>query len=111
MSVLENVLLGLPGLAWRFDFQSHARMLNDLIQRLGLPLNPMETVESLPAGSKQLVEILRSLYHNTDVLYLDEPTSQLTFVEFEVLSRVLKELNEPTRSLCLLLTNFQKSWP
>lgn len=47
-------------------------------EKYGLSVNPDAVVGYLSVGEKQRVEILRALYHGSQVLIMDEPTAVLT---------------------------------
>lgn len=90
-TVAENLALGLRG---GFLLTRH-RLLARLRERLaGQPLQvDLEArVETLSAGEKQRLEILRALLQGARVLILDEPTSVLTPQEVEPLFQQLARL-------------------
>lgn len=92
LTVTENVILGMNQGQLTLGLQEHARRLAELSHRFGFEVDPNEVVWKLPMGMQQRVEILKLLYHNADILILDEPTSVLTPQEtgpfFEVLTRL-----------------------
>jgi simple sugar transport system ATP-binding protein len=102
MSVLENVLLGLPRLEWWPRYHVHRRDLKILIDQFDLPLDPTTRVDSLATGQRQMVEILRLLYHDADTLILDEPTSQLNFCEIETLLKIFDDLKKVGKILIFI---------
>src|SRR5690606_34770295 len=64
----------------------------ELSRDYGLPLNPARRIESLSAGERQRVEIVRCLLGNPRLLIMDEPTSVLTPQEAEILFATLRQL-------------------
>jgi simple sugar transport system ATP-binding protein len=94
LRVWENVILGDTG---RVDRAAACAQVDDVAQRYGLPIDPMARVDSLAAGERQRVELVKCLRRNPSVLVLDEPTSVLTQAEsaelFTVLRRVVRAEN------------------
>ncbi|ADO69296.1 ABC transporter ATP-binding protein [Stigmatella aurantiaca] len=90
-TVAENLVLGLPG-----GFMlSRRRLLARLRERLAghpIQMDLEARVDSLSAGEKQRLEILRALLRGSRVLILDEPTSVLTPQEVAPLFQQLAQL-------------------
>ena len=55
---------------------------------------PTPTIEDLPVGVRQRVEILKALYRKSDILVLDEPSAVLTPFETEELFDIIRGLAE-----------------
>lgn len=88
----ENIMLGLEtGKGFRSG-QDVRKSSEALALRLGLKVDLDETVENMPMGERQRVEILKLLVRNVDLLILDEPTSALTPLETDELLNVMKRL-------------------
>jgi simple sugar transport system ATP-binding protein len=92
LTVVENAVLGTGGRRLRLDLEAAARRLRQLARSFGFEIEPHAAVWQLPIGMQQRVEILKLLYHEADILILDEPTSVLTPNEtgpfFDVLRRL-----------------------
>lgn len=95
MTVAENVVLGLQGLAFQPDLRGVKQRLEELGEQYGLNVDPDAYIWQLSVGEQQRVEILKLLYRDVDILILDEPTAVLTPQEVddlvEVLRRVVRE--------------------
>ena len=89
LSVWENVALGDIG---RLDPSAMRRRVGDISDQYGLHIDPDATVETLPAGMRQRVEIIKCLRRDPTILIFDEPTSVLTPEESEQLFTVLREV-------------------
>ena len=100
-TVAENVVLGDPR---QGTFLS--RHLHDMVASLGerykLTVDPRARVADLSLGERQRVEIVKMLYRNVDVLFLDEPTAVLTPPEVESLFGILRAIAAEGRSVVLI---------
>jgi ABC-type sugar transport system ATPase subunit len=95
MSVAENVWIGREKNFLRFGLLDNAKR-NETTQKLlhdiGVNLSPTAIVSSLSVANMQLVEIVRAISYNSDVVIMDEPTSALTESEIELLYTIIKDL-------------------
>jgi ABC-type sugar transport system ATPase subunit len=93
LSVGENVFLGdlptRPGTSWQVDWPTVWSRSTELLDRVGLHVDPETPVRKLSVAQKQMVEIARALARNVRVLILDEPTSSLTERETEKLFEII----------------------
>ena len=87
MTVEENIIIG-------FDekpAELHKRLVAQM-EEVGLKMDLNRKASSLSIAEQQLVEILRGLLRQAQVLILDEPTSALTFDEAESLFACVNDL-------------------
>lgn len=89
LSVWENVALGDVG---RLEPAAMRRRVGDISDQYGLNIDPDAIVETLPAGLRQRVEIIKCLRRDPTILIFDEPTSVLTPEESEQLFTTLREV-------------------
>lgn len=94
MTVEENIIIGFH----EKKSELHKRLCN-LIEQLGWDLDLNRKASSLSIAEQQLVEILRGLLRNSRILFLDEPTSALTFDEVESLFKIIHELKKKKISI------------
>ncbi len=95
LSVAENLLLGRePKRFGLIDTPALEAKARELLEKYGFAreIDPTATVGSLGIGVQQLVEIVRALSHNGQILILDEPTAALTAREAERLIAWLRDL-------------------
>jgi ABC-type sugar transport system ATPase subunit len=97
LTVAENIWLGrekqfAPAmLIKKSKMQQESRKLFEFYD---LPLDPKSLISSLSIAEMQMVEIIRALSYNTDVIIMDEPTSTLTAKEIQILFNIIKHLKE-----------------
>jgi simple sugar transport system ATP-binding protein len=95
--VTEAVALGaesVSGPLGSFDRATARKRVAELSDQYNLHVNPDATIEDLPVGVRQRVEILKALYRKSDVLVLDEPSAVLTPAETEELFGIIRGLAE-----------------
>jgi len=103
LTVLENVILGLPspnGIT--LDLDSARKRLEEIVSRYGLVVNPDAKIWQLSVGERQRVEIIKALYRNINVLILDEPTAVLTPQEVEELFNTLRIFKREGKSVVFI---------
>jgi len=102
LSVAENVFanrqpLGAVGL---IDQRAMNRATQELLNLFGVDFKPTTQVGRLSMGNQQMVEIIKALARNAQVLVLDEPTSSLTLQEAALLFDRLRQLR--TQGLAII---------
>ena len=102
LTVLENIVLGIPSNKVFLDLEPIRRRLLELCQEYELYVDPDAEVWKLPVGQQQWVEILKALYRNAHVLVLDEPTAVLTPSESDQLCRAIRRLTSEGRSIIFI---------
>ena len=96
MSISENIFVGRypkkkSGL---IDFKRLRSMTLELMDRLDIHFDPDLRIRSLSIAQRQLVEIIKAVSLDAEVLILDEPTSSLTAAEVEALFTIVDELRK-----------------
>lgn len=94
MTVAENIFLGCEPrrLGGFVDWPKIYREAKVLLDRFKVDLDPAARVGALGVGQKQLVEIVKALSKNSNILILDEPTAALAEHEVLILLDILKDL-------------------
>lgn len=96
LTVAENVWLGIEPRGTLPGTYSKNRMLAEtraLAERHGFEVDPAQRVEYLPASACQIVEVLKALARNAEILVMDEPTSSCGKHEVAVLLEMVKKLS------------------
>lgn len=94
MTVAENIYLSVLALDRRAGYREVLARAEDYARALGVRLPYDRTVEELPVGVQQKIEIIKTLVRGARILILDEPTSVLTPVETQELFKILRGLRE-----------------
>ena len=104
-TVAENVMLGTEstrGPLGLLDLDDARGRIRELSERHGLRVDPDAMIEDLPVGVRQRVEIIKTLYRQSNVLVLDEPTAVLTPQEIEDLFEVMRSLKAGGTSIIFI---------
>ena len=98
LSVAENIFLGrLPrrrGLSWLVDWRACYAQCRELLDRIGLDLDPRTRGSSLKVAEQQLLEIAKAISNNAKLVVMDEPTTSLTPREARALFTIVNSLRE-----------------
>ena len=110
LSVAENVFLGREPVN-RLSLIDRARMLRDsheLLNRMGVSIDPATPVATLPVAEQQVVEIAKALSQDARVLILDEPTSALSASETAALFERINQLKRDGVALAYITHRFDE---
>lgn len=95
LSVEENVFVGRePNSAKFVRWRALRRQTTQLLDQLGVRLNPGAIVRDLSVAEQQMVEIAKALSLNARLVIMDEPTSALTDTEVAALFDIIRELKK-----------------
>ncbi|MGC8949063.1 MAG: ABC transporter ATP-binding protein [Thermoprotei archaeon] len=103
-TALDNIILGYEPVknGIILDRKDVYNRLEDLMTKTGLKVDLNATVESLPIGVRQRIEILKLLYRGVDIIILDEPTSVLTPLETRELFKFLRQLKAQGKTIIFI---------
>jgi simple sugar transport system ATP-binding protein len=102
-TALDNILLGAePSQFGLINRKQALQRLDELSQQYGLHVDWDRPVEELAVGIQQRIEILKLLYHNANILILDEPTAVLTPQETNALFENLSQLRDQGKTTLLI---------
>ncbi len=94
LTVAQNVFIGREPRKGNFllDEKKINQQTKKLLNMLNLELDPETKVMDLTVAKQQMVEILKALSYNSEVLIMDEPTAALTDSEIEDLFYIIRKL-------------------
>lgn len=94
MTIAENIFMGnLPRKRrWIVDSKKLYQQANELLEQVGLNLNPKAMVRTLSTSQQQMLSIAKAMAKNPKILILDEPTSTLTETEVKNLFSIIEKL-------------------
>ncbi len=93
LTVEENVFIGRePNSAGLVRRGAMRRQTIELLDHLGVRLNPAAIVRDLSVAEQQMVEIAKALSLNARIMIMDEPTSALTDTEVAALLDIIRGL-------------------
>ncbi|WP_040214489.1 sugar ABC transporter ATP-binding protein [Clostridium polynesiense] len=97
LTVAENLFLG------NEKYSSASRRINkklmkhravDFLEQIGSKVSPEMLVKDINVGEMQMLEIVKAIAKNSNIIVMDEPTTALTEVETQSLFNVIEKLKE-----------------
>ena len=101
LSVSENIFLGRQRKKknGNIDYKWQQERTRQLCEKMHIKIEPDELVGHLTVAQQQMVEIIKTIELDTQIIIMDEPTAALTTVEIEFLFSVMKELREEGKTV------------
>ena len=92
-TIAQNIYLGhepmVKGLKGVIDYKKMVKDSRELMDRLGLDLDPNILVKKLSIAQMQMVEVVKALSKEVKLVIMDEPTSSLTDREIDKLFEIV----------------------
>ena len=103
-TVTENIILGREPKKFGIfvDKESAANKIKQISEKYNLNVDPYAKIEDISVGMQQRVEIIKTLYRDSDVLILDEPTAVLTPQEIDELMNIIRDLVKEGKSIIII---------
>jgi len=93
LSVAENIFHGrYPQKGSVVNFKEMEKQAREILQDLGIDIDPTTKIKDLSVGYQQIVEIAKAVSQNTKVLIMDEPSAPLTNNEVHHLFDIVKKV-------------------
>lgn len=106
LSIAENIFMGnLTKKHGFFDKAGIQKKAKEILEKMGVELDPNIMVKDLRNAEKQIVEITKALTYNAKILILDEPTSSLNENEKDMFFKIIGNLKNQGVS-CILISHF-----
>jgi inositol transport system ATP-binding protein len=102
MSIEESLFVG----NWptdkygKIDWRQIRKATLELLKKEKIHYNPETKLKDLTVSDIQILEILKAISYNSDIIIMDEPTSAITQKEVEVLFKKIGELK--ARGTCII---------
>ena len=96
MSIEENLFLGrLPvNKLGKVDWKTVRRETIKFLEQENLPYSPTQKLKTLTVSDIQMLEIIKAISYNAEIVIMDEPTSAITNREVEVLFEKIEQLKQ-----------------
>lgn len=104
LSILDNIIIGVEptNLGFILNRNRAKKKLDQILEKYGFYLNANKRVKDLSIGQKQLVEIIKVIFNNSDILIFDEPTSSLSELEAEKLRKTILSLKKNGKTIIII---------
>lgn len=97
-TIAQNIFIGheprVTGAPWLIDYGKMVKQSRELLDDLGVDLNPNMLVKELSIAQQQMVEVVKALSNSIKLLIMDEPTSSLTSREIDKLFEIVEKLKK-----------------
>jgi ribose transport system ATP-binding protein len=104
LKVFENIFLGkeIVGKFGKLDKKTMIKESRDLLENLGVDIDPLELADHIDTGKKQLIEIAKAFHTDAKLIILDEPTTALNTNEIEHLFNIVKNMKKLGKSFIFI---------
>jgi ribose transport system ATP-binding protein len=95
LTVAQNIFLGHEldlGFGGLVDYRKQFQRSKELLNQVGLDLDPNQKVAELSVAQQQLVELAKALSLKVKILIMDEPTATLSTREITLLFQIINKL-------------------
>ncbi len=95
LTVAQNIFIGREIMKGKLiDDKKMNEEAKKLFDRLGIDIDPTETMSRLTVGKQQMCEIAKAISHDAKVIIFDEPSAALTEAEIEELFKIIRDLRD-----------------
>jgi ribose transport system ATP-binding protein len=101
LTVAENIYLGRypHNPAAVIDWSAVQKGTLNVLEQLSLSINPDEVVKNLSVAEQQLVEIVKAISLESNLLIMDEPTAALGLIETQHLMELIRRLTAQGKAI------------
>lgn len=97
LTVAENIYLGnepTKGAIGVYDRKTLYERSQAYLDKFGIDIDPKALISELGMGQKRIIEIVKALAVDSQILLLDEPTTGMSKAEVETLFKIMENLKE-----------------
>ena len=101
MKIFENIFLGRE-IKKKNGFANDKEMINktkNFLEKFEFDISPDTKISKLSIAQQQMIEIIKAVSFNSNIIFMDEPTSSLTDKEVEYLFKIIMDLKEQNVSI------------
>lgn len=101
MKIFENIFLGRE-IKKKNGITDDKKMINEtkkFLEKFEFDISPCEKISKLSIAQQQMIEIIKAVSFNSNIIFMDEPTSSLTDKEVEYLFKIIMDLKEQNVSV------------
>lgn len=102
MTVAENIFLGREPTLKYFHIVNRPMLKKqtlELLKGMGIDINPDSKLSELSVAEVQMVEIVKAVSYNSEIIIMDEPTSAITEKEVGKLFQVIRSLTKKGKAI------------
>lgn len=100
LSVIDNIFLGREAVAGGFlKKEQMKKEYNQICGRFGFDIPGNIVVSDLSIAKQQMVEIMKAVSYDSEIIIMDEPTTSLTNTEKEGLFAIIQKLKKMGKSI------------
>ncbi len=101
LTVIENMFLGREETKGNqfLDKKAMEDKYKEICNRFDFDIDPNTRISSLNIANRQMVEIMKAVSYNSDIIIMDEPTTSLTSNEKESLFKIIKMLKSMDKTI------------
>lgn len=95
LTVAQNIFIGKEprkAFRWFLDDKEMNRQTAILLKQMNLDIDPTTLVSKLTVAKQQMVEIIKAISYDSQVMIMDEPTAALSDAEIEELFKMIHHL-------------------
>ena len=95
LTVAQNIFIGKEprhSIPLFVDDKEMNRQTKELLQKMRLDIDPTTPIADLTVAKQQMVEIIKAISYESQVLIMDEPTASLSDSEIDELFRMIEQL-------------------
>lgn len=105
LTVEEQLLLMLDVAEKKFTKQEKTKLIDQILQLIGLTHRKQNYPQSLSGGEKQRVAVARAIIHEPKVLFADEPTASLDSKRSKEIMELLQNITKKLDIATLIVTH------